>query len=174
MIGPAGCAEYLPEGVTCSEVPLNPLPWFLLRMQFIALHRAKQRNVDIVLAGSGLLAPIAWMAARWAPRSVDCRVRLGERGALEHFLPRSSLERPCPGRGGSLALLRAATWGDPLLLATHQVDINPDSGRAKRDLGVIYYGMSDGSPQSPLFAFALNTFDKAARTPTGDVQASTT
>jgi hypothetical protein len=74
---------------------------------------------------------------------------------------------------GSLGVLRAATWGDPLLLATHQVDINPDSGRAKLDLGVIYYGMANGSPQSPFYTFALRTFDEAARTPTGDVQAST-
>lgn len=74
---------------------------------------------------------------------------------------------------GALGLVRAATWGNPLLLATHQVAINPESARAKVDLGVIYYGMANGSPESPFFSFALRTFEEAANLPQGDVQAST-
>lgn len=64
VVGPLGCMPYLPPDVTASEVPLKPLVWFLLRTLFAALWLALRRRPRIVLAGSGLTAPLAWLAAR--------------------------------------------------------------------------------------------------------------
>lgn len=64
VVGPVGSRPHLPPGVTASEVPLKPLPWFLLRTQLAALGSALRLRPRIVLAGSGLTAPFAWLAAR--------------------------------------------------------------------------------------------------------------
>lgn len=64
VIGPAGSAELKPEHVTLTEVPLRPLWKFLLASAWRALVTAQTFKPDIVLAGSGLTAPAAWLAAR--------------------------------------------------------------------------------------------------------------
>lgn len=64
VVGPAGSASLLPEGVTASEVPLKPMPLFLLRAAWAALISALRLRPAFVLAGSGLTAPIVWFAAR--------------------------------------------------------------------------------------------------------------
>lgn len=64
VVGPVGSRAHLPPHVTASEVPLKPLPWFFLRTQFSALGAALCLRPRIVLAGSGLTAPFAWLAAR--------------------------------------------------------------------------------------------------------------
>lgn len=61
---------------------------------------------------------------------------------------------------GLIGAIRAATWGNTLLLATDMVDHNPDSARAGMDLGVAYYEMSDGNPDSPFFHFAASQFER--------------
>lgn len=66
VIGPKGCTPLLPDGVTATEVPLKPLLWYLVRSKVSALWQAVRRRPDIVLAGSGLTAPFAWLAARLA------------------------------------------------------------------------------------------------------------
>lgn len=59
---------------------------------------------------------------------------------------------------GILGTLRAATWGDKLLLATDLAASNPDSARAAHELGVTYYEMADGYTNSPFFGFAQKQF----------------
>lgn len=64
VVGPAGSRAHLPPDVTSDEMPLTPLPWFLLRTVITALWFSLRRRPTIVLAGSGLTAPFAWLAAR--------------------------------------------------------------------------------------------------------------
>lgn len=64
VIGPSGSAAVAPAGITVSEAPLRPLWRFLLRAQTLAWREALRWKPDIVLAGSGLTAPLAWLAAR--------------------------------------------------------------------------------------------------------------
>lgn len=64
VIGPQGSAALKPANVGLSEVPLRPLPHFLLASAWRALRLARRQRPEIVLAGSGLTAPAAWLAAR--------------------------------------------------------------------------------------------------------------
>lgn len=64
VVGPAGCRGHLPPHVHAIELPVRPLGRFLLRSAFAAWRAA--RDVDLVLAGSGLTAPAALLAARRA------------------------------------------------------------------------------------------------------------
>ena len=62
VIGPTGCSAYLPQNVAVREIPYRPLLRFL-----VATARAIRRgqsNLSLVLAGSGLTAPLAWWAAK--------------------------------------------------------------------------------------------------------------
>ena len=64
VIGPQGAAAGRPPGVTVQEVPLRPLWRFLLASALAAVRAARRQRPDLVLAGSGLTAPAAWLAAR--------------------------------------------------------------------------------------------------------------
>lgn len=64
VCGPSGCGSFLPGVRDLSEVPLRPLPLFIVRMLFASLRTARRFKPDIVIAGSGLTAPIALVAAR--------------------------------------------------------------------------------------------------------------
>lgn len=64
VIGPAGSAAMRPAGVEVDEVALKPLWKFLFHAQWRALRTAFAWKPDVILAGSGLTAPIAWCAAR--------------------------------------------------------------------------------------------------------------
>lgn len=64
VVGPRGAAALKPEHVELDEVPLRPLPRFLLASAWRALRLARRQRPDIVLAGSGLSAPAAWLATR--------------------------------------------------------------------------------------------------------------
>lgn len=66
VIGPAGCAGHLPPEVSATEVPLRPMPRFLLRTLLAALRHALHLRPRLVLAGSGLTAPFAWLIARFS------------------------------------------------------------------------------------------------------------
>jgi phosphatidylinositol alpha-1,6-mannosyltransferase len=69
VVGPVGCAAHLPAGVSTIEVPVRPLAGFLLRSLLAAVRQARGFRPDVVLAGSGLAAPAALLAAR------ACRAR---------------------------------------------------------------------------------------------------
>jgi len=64
VVGPRGSAEYLPAGVTGHEVPTRPLARFLTVATWRSIRIAITRKPDFVLAGSGLVAPCAYAAAR--------------------------------------------------------------------------------------------------------------
>lgn len=64
VVGPAEAEALAPKGVTLYPVPLKPIWRFLLSAACKALASAKQWRPDVVLAGSGLTAPIALLAAR--------------------------------------------------------------------------------------------------------------
>jgi len=64
VVGPQSSAAVAPDGIDVREAPLKPLWRFLLRAQNLARREAASWRPDIVLAGSGLTAPLAWLAAR--------------------------------------------------------------------------------------------------------------
>lgn len=64
LIGPKGSAALRPAAVPVTEVPLRPLSRFLLASAWQAVAVARRFQPHIVLAGSGLTAPAAWLAAR--------------------------------------------------------------------------------------------------------------
>ncbi|MDE2150040.1 MAG: glycosyltransferase family 4 protein [Gammaproteobacteria bacterium] len=64
VVGPAGAAAWAPPGVAVREAPLQPLWKFLLHARKLARLEARRWGPEIVLAGSGLAAPIARSAAR--------------------------------------------------------------------------------------------------------------
>lgn len=66
IIAPAGAKTSPPKGVTVSDVQLSPLWRFLLRTTWLSLQIARHERPAVILAGSGLTAPIAWLAGRIA------------------------------------------------------------------------------------------------------------
>jgi len=64
VIGPAGCGKHLPDGVTASEVPIHPMLAYVLRTKVATLWQTLRLRPQLVVAGSGLTAPFAWLAAR--------------------------------------------------------------------------------------------------------------
>ncbi len=63
-IGPRGSAALAPEGVQVTEVAESPLWRFLFGIKWKAIGRALALKPRVVIAGSGLTAPFAWVAAR--------------------------------------------------------------------------------------------------------------
>ncbi len=64
MVGPAGSARHSPPGVRAHESPLAPLWRFLLVAGWQAMRQSQKSKPRVVLAGSGLTAPLALLAAR--------------------------------------------------------------------------------------------------------------
>lgn len=64
VVGPSGSAATISEDVAVREAGLRPLWQFLLRAWVLARREAQAWKPDIVLAGSGLTAPMARSAAR--------------------------------------------------------------------------------------------------------------
>lgn len=84
IIGPAGSAALAPVHVEVREAPLQPLWKFLLHARALACREARKWRPDIVLAGSGLAAPLA----RSAARSCDARTAVYVHGldvAVKHL-----------------------------------------------------------------------------------------
>lgn len=64
VVGPRGCEAELPHGVPITALPLQPLAGFFARALVASLRGAFRHRPRMVLAGSGLCAPFAWLAAR--------------------------------------------------------------------------------------------------------------
>lgn len=64
IIGPQGSAALAPAGIMVREAPLKPLRRFLWHARRLARREARQWRPDVVLAGSGLTAPLVRAAAR--------------------------------------------------------------------------------------------------------------
>ena len=73
IVGPTGCRKELPPSIDTLEVPVMPLWRFLFHTLVASVRMVRRFRPDVVLAGSGLTAPFAWVAARLASaRMVVC------------------------------------------------------------------------------------------------------
>lgn len=63
VVGPQGCRSQLPRNIDVYEVPTRPLWRFLWSAFVVAMRQSKRRRPKIVMAGSGLTAPIAVITA---------------------------------------------------------------------------------------------------------------
>lgn len=64
MCGPEGSARYATTVVEVAETTVKPLFWFLSGTLWKSLRLTRKHHPEWVIAGSGLTAPIAWIAAR--------------------------------------------------------------------------------------------------------------
>ena len=64
LCGPRGCRMFAPMGALVRETAIRPLPAFLSLTTVKALALTLWRRPQLVVAGSGLTAPVAWLAAR--------------------------------------------------------------------------------------------------------------
>lgn len=64
IVAPRGTASAAPPGVVATEVPASPLPVFIASAALSAMRVGRVFRPDVVLAGSGLMAPVAEMVAR--------------------------------------------------------------------------------------------------------------
>lgn len=69
VVGPSKCRQHLPPEVATKEIPIRPMASFLLGAAIQSFTFALKTRPNLVLAGSGLTAPIAWFAARLAGAS---------------------------------------------------------------------------------------------------------
>jgi hypothetical protein len=66
---------------------------------------------------------------------------------------------------GFLTAIRAATWGNPLLLAQSLANSNPGSPRAALDLARRYVEMSGDNPNMPVYSLGIQQLERAAKLP---------
>ncbi|WP_417536952.1 glycosyltransferase family 4 protein [Methylophaga sp.] len=64
VIGPRGAKALKPENASLLEAPLKPLPIFLLVAFSKGLWSIFRQKPDVILAGSGLTAPIIWLLSK--------------------------------------------------------------------------------------------------------------
>lgn len=64
LVAPQDAAEYSPESVLVDTAPVRPLSRFLLSAALCTMRQARIWRPDVILAGSGLTAPLALIAAR--------------------------------------------------------------------------------------------------------------
>jgi phosphatidylinositol alpha-1,6-mannosyltransferase len=64
LVAPEGAEKHVTEALTVIPAPLKPLWRFLCTAGWKALREARAWKPDVVLAGSGLVAPLAFFAAR--------------------------------------------------------------------------------------------------------------
>lgn len=64
LIGPKGARQFAPESTRVYEAPAENLLVFLLYAKCMAVYVSLTQKPDVCLAGSGLTAPYAWLAAR--------------------------------------------------------------------------------------------------------------
>lgn len=64
-----------------------------------------------------------------------------------------------------ITLIRAMTWGSPLVLATDMVANNPASPRASNDLATLYFSLAEGDPASREWGLAQTEFRRGAALP---------
>jgi phosphatidylinositol alpha-1,6-mannosyltransferase len=64
IVAPEGAAAYVSPNIAVLEASIKPLWCFLIAAGGLAIREARRWRPDVVLAGSGLTAPIALVAAR--------------------------------------------------------------------------------------------------------------
>lgn len=63
VCGPAGCSSHVSDRCPVGEAPLRPLPLFIVAAALRSAWMAMRLRPQWVIAGSGLTAPMAWLAA---------------------------------------------------------------------------------------------------------------
>ena len=66
VVGPRGCSPFLAKNIDVCEISAKPLWRFFAGALVSGLYAAWKFRPNIVLAGSGLAAPFAWLAAKAA------------------------------------------------------------------------------------------------------------
>jgi phosphatidylinositol alpha-1,6-mannosyltransferase len=70
VIGPRGCAAFLPEGIRVFEIASSKPLSFLFRAT-LQITRLRNKSFDVVFGGSGVVAPVvAWFSALTSARSI--------------------------------------------------------------------------------------------------------
>ncbi|QNK00372.1 glycosyltransferase family 4 protein [Dyella telluris] len=64
MCGPAGSARFASTAEEVREVAISPLSAFLVKSLWFSWRMAIRQRPEWIVAGSGLMAPIAWLSAR--------------------------------------------------------------------------------------------------------------
>ncbi|MDR2165288.1 MAG: glycosyltransferase family 4 protein [Zoogloeaceae bacterium] len=64
LIAPEGAEKYIPDEIRLTRIPAKPLSRFLVKAAWCALREARAFRPDVILAGSGLMAPMVLAAAR--------------------------------------------------------------------------------------------------------------
>lgn len=64
IVAPEDARTGRPTGTDFSGVPLTPLWFFLIKALITSILEARKFRPDIIIAGSGLTAPIAWIVAK--------------------------------------------------------------------------------------------------------------
>lgn len=64
LVAPHGAADHVSETIPVTAVQLRPLSSFLVQAAFQAVRQSLSWKPDVVFAGSGLVAPLALLAAR--------------------------------------------------------------------------------------------------------------
>lgn len=64
VIAPKGSKALKPQNVDLIEVPLKPLPLFILLAFLKGFYLTLKTKPNTILAGSGLTAPLAWMLSK--------------------------------------------------------------------------------------------------------------
>lgn len=158
VVGPRGSAALAPSGVAVREAPLKPLWKFLWRARALARREARAWKPDIVLAGSGLTAPIARAAAhacgtRYAAyvHGLDVAVRSAVYRAL--WLPAiRGADRVIANSRATAALCRGIGVDPARLGIVHPgVDLPHDEPHSPREKGE---GASTRSPPESASPFA--------------------
>lgn len=66
LCGPAGCSDHVPPATQVRQSRSKPLYRFLLATLWNAIRQARELRPQWIIAGSGLTAPIAWLAAKFS------------------------------------------------------------------------------------------------------------
>lgn len=64
IIAPKGAAALQPKCLKLTEIPLKPLPFFLVMALLQGIWIALRWKPEVILAGSGLTAPIVWLTSK--------------------------------------------------------------------------------------------------------------
>lgn len=88
VVGPKGCRAALPEGIEVHEVSVRPLWRFLMQAMIRSLWVACKKRPRVVMAGSGLTAPIAVLSA-WLAGGRSAVYAHGLDLAVQHRLYRA-------------------------------------------------------------------------------------
>ena len=72
LIAPKGSQECCPASVATQEISLHPLMGFFKEALFAAAGIARSKQFDLVLGGSGLVAPLLWLTSKYRKVPTAC------------------------------------------------------------------------------------------------------